>query len=205
MKVSGGAPTMTLTLEPKTITLKNGTEVTIRPMELSDRELLMDFFRRLPMDDRRYLRYDVTNPQFMETWATEVERRTVLRLLAFSGGQVIGKATLRQNAHSWTSHVAWMRLVTDPAFRQQGLGLNLAIEAFEYAVQRQVEKVVGEMAVGQEPARRIFEKLGFECEAVLKNHIKDLMGQKHDMMIFSHDLSESWLKLRDAILDKVRI
>ncbi len=55
-----------------------------------------------------------------------------------------------------------------------------------------VDKMVAQVADNQTGAKRAFEKLGFQREAVLKGHVKGINGKKHDLVILSNDVSHLW-------------
>jgi len=44
----------------------------------------------------------------------------------------------------------------------------------------------------QKNAQRVFKRLGFEEEALLKNHSMDVSGKKHDLIIMSNDVTSLW-------------
>jgi L-amino acid N-acyltransferase YncA len=41
----------------------------------------------------------------------------------------------------------------------------------------------------QEPAIRLFQRLGFKGEAIFRGLVKDLHGKKHDLVIMTRDLT----------------
>jgi hypothetical protein len=53
----------------------DGKHLTIRPMLPTDREALLDFFRRISPDDRLYLKDDVTSPAVITRWAETLDYR----------------------------------------------------------------------------------------------------------------------------------
>jgi RimJ/RimL family protein N-acetyltransferase len=44
------------------------------------------------------------------------------------------------------------------------------------------------MTVDQKGAIALFEGLGFSPEAVLRDHVRDRDGRKHDLVVLSHDV-----------------
>jgi hypothetical protein len=54
---------------PKQVTLRDQTVVTLRPMVKEDKDRLLAFFRRLPPEDRQFLKDDVTRAEIIEAWA----------------------------------------------------------------------------------------------------------------------------------------
>ena len=55
-----------------------------------------------------------------------------------------------------------------------------------------LDKLVAEMLTVQKNAQRVFKRLGFEEEAILKNHGMDADGKKHDLIIMSNDVTTLW-------------
>ena len=60
------------------------------------------------------------------------------------------------------------------------------------------------MTIDQQQAISVFRSLGFKPEAVLRDHVKDREGDKHDLVILSHDVAGSQRsKAATGILDAV--
>ena len=70
-----------------------------------------------------------------------------------------------------------------------GLGHVLAETIFALAVRLGLEKIIAQMMADQEGAIRVFELLGFNVEATLRNHVKDRYGHKHDLIVMANDLA----------------
>ncbi|MBM3333497.1 GNAT family N-acetyltransferase [Candidatus Sumerlaeota bacterium] len=186
---------------PKHATLRNGQTVTLRLMAREDEEKLLEFFRRLPPEDRLFLKDDVTDQKVVHSWAENLDYKRVIPVLALCEDRIIGDATLHRNRHGWSTHVGEIRLVTDPDYRRQRLGRLLAREIFFLALVLKLEKVVAQMMEDQPGAVRVFNAMGFEQEATLKNHVKDLEGKLHNLLIMSQDVVGFWRRIEDRIAD----
>jgi RimJ/RimL family protein N-acetyltransferase len=127
-------------------------------------------------------------PETVRVWCREPDYDRVLPILAEQEGRIIGDATLHRRPSGWMRHVGEIRVVTDPFFRRRGLASALARELFYLALQAGLDKMVAEVAADQLAAAKVFEKLGFSCEARLTGHIVDLHGRKHDLLILSTDI-----------------
>ena len=46
------------------------------------------------------------------------------------------------------------------------------------------------LTADQQAAIAVFEGMGFKPEALLRDHVRDSDGQKHDIVILSHDVAE---------------
>ena len=191
---------MTVKGFPKHITLRDQTVVTLRPMVQEDKEGLLAFFRRLPPEDRQFLKDDVTRSEIIEAWARELNYDRVLPVLAECEGRIVGDATLHRQAYGWMRHVGEIRVVTDAYFRRRGLASAMAREIFYLALRAGLDKMVAEMVADQISAIKVFEKLGFQQEARLVNHVVDLHGRKHDLVILSTDIPALMQKMQETFL-----
>jgi RimJ/RimL family protein N-acetyltransferase len=177
---------------PKEITLKDGSSVTLRPMVEDDEAGLLEFFTGLSKADRLYLRHDVSNPEVIKSWAQNIDYERVLPILAVADGKIAGDATLHRNPFSWMRHVGSIRIVVGKEFREKGLARIMAAEVFQNALAAKLEKLVAEMLPDQQDARRVFSRLGFIEEAVLKDHVLDANDVKHDLLIMTNDVNTLW-------------
>ena len=97
-------------------------------------------------------------------------------------------------------HVGEIRLVTDPYLRRRGLATAMAREIFYLALQAGLDKMVAEMVADQVAAIKVFGKLGFQQEARLVNHVVDLQGRKHDLVIMTTDIPALMQKMQETFL-----
>lgn len=185
---------------PKQIILRDRSAVTLRPMVREDKEGLLTFFRRLPPEDRQFLKDDVTRAEIIEGWARDLNYDRVLPILAEFEGRIVGDATLHRQAYGWMRHVGEIRLVTDPFLRRRGLATAMAREIFYLALQAGLDKMVAEMVADQIAAIKVFGKLGFQQEARLANQVVDLQGRKHDMVIMTTDIPALMQKMQETFL-----
>lgn len=173
-------------------TLRDESEVSIRPTGAEDGPALLSFFRSLPEQDRLYLRDDVTKEEFIKRFLTRLDGESVVSLVAEHQGQIVGEGTLYHDQRGWMSHVGQIRLVVARPFQKKGLGTELARELVRVATGKGLDKMVAQVAAGQAGAKRAFEKLGFHQEAVLKKHVKDLRGRHGDLIVMSNDVTHLW-------------
>jgi RimJ/RimL family protein N-acetyltransferase len=166
------------------------TATEIRTMTAADGPAVLAFARALPAHDLLFLPRDITHPKVLDAWVQELERGTLASLIAVRGDTVVGCATIVFDPRSWSPHVAELRVVVSVEARQKGLGRNLIREAFALAVPLAIEKIVAQMTVDQTAAIATFESMGYRAEALLRDHVKDRDGVKHDLVILSHDVAE---------------
>ena len=167
-----------------------GKRVTLRLMEAGDGDAVLAFARALPDHDLLFLRRDITQPEQVETWVQRIETGVTTSLLVLDGDDSIaGYATVDRNDLPWSQHVAELRVLVGPTLRGRGIGRLLTEEAFRIALGMGVDKIIGQMTVDQHEAIAVFRSLGFQPEALLRDHVKDRAGEKHDLVILSHDVA----------------
>lgn len=186
---------------PKMLRLKDGTEVVVRPMKRTDEPAMLGFFSALPLEDRQFLRHDVTQPENVHRFVNNVHRDTVLALVGEVGDQIVASATLQRPYYGWMRHVGEIRVVIARPFQRRGMAVALVRLLVKAAVTAGVEKLVAEVASNRTGARKGFERLGFKKEAILKRHIKDLSGRKRDLIVYSNDVSHIWERMETMVLD----
>ena len=173
---------------PNKIVLPNGRPVALRLMEASDRERILSFARSLPPDDLLFLRTDITEPVIVDQWIADLARGNSITVLAESGGEVAGYATMHLEQARWTRRVGEIRVQVGPRFRGNGLGRRLTKEIFQLGQSRGIKKMAAMMTPDQTGARAAFEKLGFQVEALLQDWVVDRGGRPRDLLIMSCDL-----------------
>ncbi len=186
---------------PDNVTLRDGSQVLVRPMQPDDGPALLEFFRSLPEEDRLFLREDVTREEVVDRFVRHLDYDAVLPLIAEHQGRVVGDGTLHRNRHGWASHVGEIRVVVDPEFQRRGLGTAIARLLVRQATSMGLDKLVAEVVENQVGAKRAFGKLGFYPEAVLKSHVKDIHGTKRDLVILANDVSHIWETMESLVSD----
>ena len=187
---------------PKEVILRDGSKVTMRPVVKEDEEALYQFFKGLSKEDRLYLRDDVADRTVIKSWMDNIDYEKVLPILAFDGDTVVADATLHRNPHGWMRHVGEIRMSVAGSHRGRGLARVIAAEIFQQAVGYGLDKLVAEMLTIQKNAQRVFGRLGFQEEAILKDHGIDAAGKKHDLIIMSNDVTtlwENWTEFADSV------
>jgi GNAT superfamily N-acetyltransferase len=179
-----GYPTVHLT--------NGGVQITIRPMVPEDKDDLLDFFQRIPAEDRFYLKEDVTDPKVITRWAEGVDYTRALPLLAIMDNKIVADATLHRSRAGARKHVGDIRIVVDPEYRNAGIGRGLMHKIAELAKDRGITKLMFEVvAEKEEAARRMAIIQGFFPAAVLRDHVQDLDGKPHDLIIMEMNVSEA--------------
>ena len=165
-------------------------EIDFRLMTRADEPVVLDFARTLPTHDLLFLPRNITEPKVMSAWISEIEGGAFTSLLAIKDGRVICCGTLVRDPHSWSPHVGEIRMVVSLDVRGQGIGRALSQETFALALGAGLEKLTVQMTVDQQAAIALFESLGFKAEALLRDHVRDVDGKKHDIVLLGHNVAQ---------------
>lgn len=174
---------------PKTVTLKDGTELTLRLMTRDDEHDLSRFFGGLPDESRRYLSAEATDRRVIARWMRELDYEKKLPLLAELEGRIVASATLLRQTFGWGRHVGEIRVVIAPEFQGRGLGGILLDELGAIGARSGLRKLVARIVAGRSEIIRALERAGFRSVAVLKQYVKDAAGQYADLAILVKELT----------------
>ena len=161
----------------------------IRPLAPEDRDAVLAFARALPEHDLLFLGRDLRHPRVVEAWGAAIGEGWIDSLVAVDEetGAVAGTAALVRDPLGWSSHVGEVRLLVAAGKRGAGLGRDLLEAVFAIAAGHGLAKLTARMTPDQGGAVALFESLGFRGEALLRDHVRDPSGTRHDLAILSYD------------------
>jgi len=165
-------------------------EIEFRLMSRADEGAVLEFAKNLPTHDLLFLPRNISEPKVLSAWINEIERGAITSLLAVKERLVVGCGTLVRDPHSWSPHVGELRMVVSTDVRGLGVGRALSQETFLLALGAGLEKLSVQMTVDQRAAIALFESLGFKAEALLRDHVRDVDGKKHDIVVLGHNISQ---------------
>jgi L-amino acid N-acyltransferase YncA len=157
----------------------------VRPLKAEDESALVEFFRKLPVDERQLFKDDVTRAETIRGWVRNLDYANILPLLVLEGKAVVADATLHRDKRGWSRHVGKLRISIDPDRRGRGLAKQLVQEFLSLAPTLGVAILHAEVLDVQKGAQVLFDSLGFHEVAVLPQHAIDLAGRVHDVRIWS--------------------
>jgi GNAT superfamily N-acetyltransferase len=173
---------------PKEMQLASGLSCVIRPLEAADEAAFHRFFLALPPPELMSVKHRVTDPEVIRGWCANIDLGRNLPLLAVSGDQVLGAATLHQQLGGWKRHIGRVSVLVHPQYRQRGLARRLVLELIEIARQCGLEKIEAEFIGRQEGAMKMFALLGFGPLVRLPDYVKDMQAITHDYVLTGLDL-----------------
>ncbi len=160
----------------------------VRPLSAELQAPLEAFFRRVPESDHNSFAEDVFEPGAVSGWLADSRSR---RAVAVDGEEVIGYLAVLPLV-GWSAHVGSLRVVVDPTRRGKGAGRVLARAGLVTALDMGLSKIVVEVVADAVPAIGMFQALGFEPEAVLKDHVRDRSGELRDLVVLAHLVDGTW-------------
>jgi L-amino acid N-acyltransferase YncA len=168
-------------------------EAVIRPLEPADRPLLNAFYHQIPESDRWFMNYDVMDTAIMDKWFEAVEKGSVCSILALCEETIVGQGSLYTRGFGATSHVGRFRIVVLPAFRQKRLGTWLLLDLIQLAMDRGLETLRADLVAGvEEGAIEAVQKFDFFKFAELKDYVKDIHGNRQDLVVMVKRLHKGW-------------
>lgn len=109
---------------------------------------------------------------------------------------MVGTSAIMMDRKSWSPHVGEIRVLIGEDGRGKGLGRTMIQESFLQAVDHKLEKIIAQMTLDQTNARTVFQEMGFEQEALLKEHVRDRNGDDHDILIMSCNVAAVMSRLQ---------
>lgn len=143
------------------ITLRDGARVLLRPLVPSDRQALLDFFLPVSMEERKFMRHNVSDPQLIAAWAENVNYDEVFPLIALIGDRIVGEATLHFNAGP-ARHRAEVRIFLSKDLKRRGLGTRFIQAIIEIARKRNIYILEVQVVSDHVEVIKAFQKAGFE-------------------------------------------
>jgi len=189
------------TLMEKNESLKDRTKVKIRELQLDDLDRLMAFYQALPLEDRKYLRVDVTNRDIISQRIKLVETGNVVRIVALRDNQIIADGALELSGEEWRKHQGEIRVIVAHPYQHKGLGMIIIRQLYLIAVEKNVEMIIAKMMRPQVGAQHIFRKLGFRDELLIPDYVRDIGGESQDLIIMACDTKELWKELEHFYSD----
>ena len=181
--------------------LKDGTKLLIRTLTFDDLEKLMEFYRALSYEDRKYLKVDVTNRSIIEKRIRAVEEGSAFRIIALHEKNIIAIGLLELATEDWLRGQGELRVVISREFQRKGLGMIMIRELYMIAVQQKVDKVIAKIMRPQIGPRKILRRLGFREELVIPDYVHDLDKKDQDLIIMICDIKDLWKEIESFYKD----
>jgi len=171
----------------KTIILRDGTTVLLRPELATDTEMLWEMFSTLSQESLRFLVLPFTRDR-IENWTSNINYQKALPILAVvqqaQKKRIVASASLGfSDAHA-LKHKAEFGITVHDDFQNKGLGTALTKHLLHIARKKGLRKITLKVLSQNKKAIHIYKKCGFKIEAKLRkeNFVK---GRYYDDYIMS--------------------
>lgn len=158
----------------------------LRRIDPAEAETLSAFLEGVPEGDRTFFKEDIDEGT-VERWCAD-ERSRRYMMVGDDGEPQAFLAIIPGTA--WSAHVGEVRLIVGERHRRKGLGRRLARFALTEGVRMGLRKLVVEVVADKEGDLAMFTSIGFQPEALLKDHICDRAGNLRDLVLLTHDVDD---------------
>ena len=172
---------------PRTVDCADG-HVELELLSELDTTETKTFSDQLSVNDLLFLSRDISAPKVIEAWSRSIAAGEIVSVAARRNGEIVGTTAVVLEKNTWSEHVGELRILVRPDSRDIGLGRVLIQESFLLGLDLGLEKLTVRMTLDQAAAIKVFEEMGFKTEALLRDHVKDAEGKKHDLIMLSHDV-----------------
>ena len=191
------AGTYAIAAYPKETSLRDGSTLTVRPLESGDADRLLDFFLTIPEDERFFLKDDVTSPELVREWTQHLNFDRALPLVALDDGRIVAEGVLVRRRGNARSHVGEVRVTVSPSWRDKGIGTAIIRELCDIANDAELDRVLFEVVADCEAnAKEAAEAMGFVHAGTIAGGARDIDGHLHDIVLLAMPLGKyyEWSK-----------
>lgn len=161
-------------------------DLNLRRITGENAEVATAFLAAMPEDDRTFFMEPVDDDT-PARWAED--ERSPRWLATADDGEPVAYLGIVPG-EGWSSHVGELRLVVGARHRRQGLGAALARRGLVEGVRMGLTKLTVELVADKEGDIQMFTAIGFQPEALLRDHFRRRSGATHDLAILSHMVGE---------------
>jgi len=105
---------------PRTVALRDGTTVTVRPLVPRDEGKLIRLFSDISYEELRNPHDNVSDPTIVRRWCRNINYERVFPVVAELGGRIVGDGTLHRRPVGPTPGVGRFRAYVRPELRGPG-------------------------------------------------------------------------------------
>lgn len=160
----------------KKILLKNGKEAIFRSPRAEDAVPMMDFLKKAAGETEFILRYpeecDESKEQEAAFLTGILQSQAKMMIACEIDGEIAGNCQIMFQERIKTQHRARVAIAILQKYWNLGVGTAMFREMIEAAASRGVLQLELEFIEGNERARHLYEKMGFQIVAELPNAIR---------------------------------
>ena len=166
------------------VTLRDGARVLLRPLNAEDRQSLLNLFLPVPMDERRFMRHDVNNPQIVNSFIDDLNYEKVYPLISLIGDRIVGIGTLHF-FEGCARHRGEIRIFLSKDFRRRGLGTKMTQALIEYAKRKSLYLIEVQVVRDLTSDIKAMQKVGFETGCTVEDYFMLPSGEMRDVVLMT--------------------
>ncbi len=167
-------------MDERMVELKDSRKVTLRLLEVSDRDQLLDMFST--MSDKA-LEWGMP-PYAKETidrWMSNIEK--LIPLIAIFNEKIVGYASVFRHTHPREKGVSDMGIYLHQDFHGVGLGTAMTETVLSIAKEQGLHRISLHVAEDNIAAVKLYKKLGFIIEGTMRDAYYGVDGKYHNMLV----------------------
>lgn len=168
-------------METFTVKLKDGRTVQIRMFQPQDKEKLIEMYESLSDDAVRWGMPPYARERLEEGWFRNLQNITAI--VAFYDDKTVGHAQIFKFPHSRRKGTAGLLTYIHQDFQGVGLGTAILDKLIELAKKEGLHRLGLYVVADNKPAIRLYQKMGFKVEGVMKDAYFGEDGKYHDMLV----------------------
>jgi len=170
-------------MEELFVRLKDGREVVLRSLRFDDKELLLSMFANMSKNALLWSSppYD---EQKIDRWMSG--SKTGLSLVALSEDRLVGITAVYQFPRPRLKGVGGMMIYIHQDFHGVGLGTEMTDCLLTLARDKGLHRIGLEVVEDNEAAVRLYKKLGFEIEGVMKDAYFGTDHKYHNILVMGY-------------------
>jgi len=171
----------------RTVTLRDGRRVHIRPLKEDDREGLHGMYQSMSDDALRWSMAPYTE-ETIDTWIGDLPN--LISLVAVHLGEIIGYASIQKFAHPRLAGTGDLNIYIHQDYQGAGLGTALMVMLLNAANEQSLHRINLEVVADNEKAVHLFRKFGFNVEGRRVEAYKAINGSLHDILLMGKTLNK---------------
>jgi RimJ/RimL family protein N-acetyltransferase len=159
--------------------LKNQREVTVRSLNINDRERLFQMFSSMSQKSLEYSGAPYTI-DMIDRWINNIQN--MIALVTEYAGNIVGYAVIYKPPHRRLKGIGDLAIYLHQDFHRVGLGTALTEKLLEQARRDKMHKIQLSVVADNEAAIRLYRKFGFRVEGTSKDAFFGFDDKYHDMI-----------------------
>lgn len=166
-------------MKSKKFELKDGREVTLRLLEINDRERLLNFFSTMSEKTLEWGMPPYTKDT-IDRWISNIEK--LIPLVAVYEDLIVGYATIFRHTHPRERGVADLGIYIHQDFHKMGLGTRMSETILSMAKEQGLHRIGLHVVEDNVVAVNLYKKLGFVVEGTIRDAYYGQDGNYHNML-----------------------